>query len=341
MVTMQEIAEKANVSRATVSRVLSGSANVKPETKERVLYWIKKTNFQPNLVAQGLIGSRTKLIGVLIPNLSNPFYANIVEAIEEEAYKCGYSIVLYCTHKDEKQEKNMLNILKSRRVDGILTIPVDSTRKKDNYADVDVPVVVFTKFRENISGVYVSQADEVKKVMAHFWERGAHSIGYVGPVYKKNGSKQKKYIGFEQFINEKNIKPADVIDCRQSDDMEDRVVFQTVCDYIKNNGINSRALFVHNDMAARDTIDALEACGYRVPEDVAVSGFDNTILCVKAAPYLTSVDHPLHEIGRQALNLLIRMLKDEIDECVHIKVDSRLVIRESSNISAVADVKIV
>lgn len=330
MTTMKEIADKAKVSRATVSRVLSGSEKVKPETKERVQYWIEKLDFQPNLVAQGLVGNKTKVIGVMVPNLSNPFYANIVEAIETEAAELGYSIIIQCTHKDTKREKKLLRVLKSRRADGLLIIPSD---KEDNYnylKNIDMPMVVFTKEIENVSCVYVSIKKEVKKIVNYFYESGHKNLCYVGPVKKKNGTYNIKYDSYVSAIEALDITLCDIIDCPQGEDEEDAIVYDTVLEYLQSNQMKSTAVFAHNDIAAVDTIAALERKEYKVPEDIAVFGFDNTILAMKSNPRLSSVKHPLNQIGVYALKLLISKIENGEEECIHLEVDSTLIERDST-----------
>lgn len=118
MTTMKEIAELAHVSRATVSRVLSGSPLVREATRESVLYWVRKTGFQPDRSAQGLIGGRTALIGLCIPDLQDPAWALFAQAFEEESFRRGYDLLLRLSGGDREKERSFPSMLISRRADG-------------------------------------------------------------------------------------------------------------------------------------------------------------------------------------------------------------------------------
>lgn len=148
MTTMKEIADMAQVSRATVSRVIAGSPLVKEGTRAKVLYWIEKTGFQPNRAAQGLIGGRTALIGLCLPSLTGEGCAAFVQAFEEETAKRGYDLLLGLTGEDEKREKNFPAMLLSRRADGFAAV---GTRSGEAVLE-----------ESRIQGVYLESADPEK-----------------------------------------------------------------------------------------------------------------------------------------------------------------------------------
>ena len=155
MTSMQEIADKAGVSRATVSRVLSNHPSVKADTRKKVMYWVKKMNYEPNMIAQSLAGNSTNLIGVIVPEIAYPFFSEIIEAIERQAFYEGYSIVISNTNRKIEKEKNIIAEYKKRKVDGIIAVPVSERESVSVYKKISIPVTVITK-KKLISILYIS-----------------------------------------------------------------------------------------------------------------------------------------------------------------------------------------
>lgn len=328
MSSMKDVAEKASVSRATVSRVLSGHPSVSPETRSNVLFWVKKLNYQPNIIAQTLAGNKTNVIGVILPEISNPFYAEILGAIENEASYQGYSILLSCTEKNLEKEKSILNTLKSRKVDGIITIPVSITNSGQLYKNTNIPTVCITKKMEGFSCVMISHYDAGKKVAENLLELGFQKIGYVGPT--ESSTSAIKYQGFSDFLNDRCIKPTDIIEVQPLDSIDSFIIYDSVLSYISKKGLNSDAIFASDDVTACDTIRALSELGYKVPNDIAVIGFDNSLLSKKMHPTVSSLSQPLSEIGRKAINILIEQIISENYKENIYELETRVISREST-----------
>ena len=150
---MQDIADKAGVSRVTVSRVLSNHPSVKAETRQKVLYWVKELDYEPNLIAQSLAGNRTNIIGLLVPEIAYPFFSEIIESIENQAFYEGYSVIICNTHRSLDKEKNILARLRQRKVDGVIAVPVSASQSLSAYQRLQVPAVMITKKMEGFSRV--------------------------------------------------------------------------------------------------------------------------------------------------------------------------------------------
>jgi len=126
MATMQEIAKKAGVSQATVSRVINGSPSVSIETRQNVMQWVKKLNYQPNLTAQSLVRKQSYLLGIVLPDISNPYFSDVLKIIEQEASLNGYNIIFCNSGNNLQKEKHAINMLRGRQADGMLLVPIDS-----------------------------------------------------------------------------------------------------------------------------------------------------------------------------------------------------------------------
>lgn len=330
MTSMEDIARKANVSRATVSRVLSGHPSVKATTRSKVMYWVKELNYQPNFVARSLAGNKTKIIGVIVPEISNPFYAELIEAIENQANYEGYSILLSTTKKNIMNEKNILNEMKSRKVDGIITIPVSINESPKYYKNIGCPVVTVTKKVDGISFIGVSHYNAGRRIAKHLIDLGYQKVGYVGATATTTSA--EKFRGFQSYLNEHHLEIEDVIEVEQPDVLKHNIVFERVKNYIECNGLNVEAFFANDDLTANEIIKALEKLHYDVPSDVGVIGFDNTLIAKRMNPSISTLAQPLEEIGRLAVDVLIENINNnpEINLNRNIILDTRVIAREST-----------
>ncbi|MBO5484960.1 MAG: LacI family DNA-binding transcriptional regulator [Lachnospiraceae bacterium] len=148
MITMTELAKMTGVSQATVSRVLNGNTSVKPEVAAKVLDYARKYNYQPNMIARSLNGNRTFLLAAIVPDISNPFFADIIKEIEKGAEKAGYSILIFNSDYSQEKEQKYLNLLQQYRVDGLLVAPVHNDEKSiQPFRKLTIPWMVITKKR--------------------------------------------------------------------------------------------------------------------------------------------------------------------------------------------------
>lgn len=178
---MKEIAKKAGVSQATVSRVMSGNPSVNPEIRMAVMEWVRKLDYQPNVIAQSLASNRSLLIGVIITDISNPFFSDVIKAVESEALKYGYSIILCNTDWNLDKEKKYINILRSYNADGILIVP---TNPEDKYfktlKNMETPVVVITQDVKGFSCISISHYNSGKEVAKHLIKMGYSKFVFMG-----------------------------------------------------------------------------------------------------------------------------------------------------------------
>ena len=174
MITMTEIARLTHVSQPTVSRVLNGSQTVAPEIRERVLACAKEHDYQFNALAKGLQGSKTQLLGVLVTDISNGFFADLAKQIETAARKRGYSIILFNSDYNPQNEQEYLDVVRRYRVDGVLAVPIRETSAEwqEYVKKLDVPIVTVTRRAKGLDSVYVDHIQAGSMVASHLLEQG-------------------------------------------------------------------------------------------------------------------------------------------------------------------------
>ncbi|MEQ8155957.1 MAG: LacI family DNA-binding transcriptional regulator [Clostridiaceae bacterium] len=326
MVTMKEIAKKAGVSQATVSRVMSGNPSVNPEIRMAVMEWVRKLDYQPNVIAQSLASNRSLLIGVIITDISNPFFSDVIKAVESEALKYGYSIILCNTDWNLDKEKKYINILRSYNADGILIVP---TNPEDKYfktlKNMETPVVVITQDVKGFSCISISHYNSGKEVAKHLIKMGYSKFVFMGD------EKDEKYRGFKDEIQNAGFNVEHDVFAVKNSKADSK--HKELKEFISKNSQNENGIgiFAYNDIEALLVLHTLKECKVKVPEKVALVGFDNTFISKEVSPSISSVAQPVEEIGRKSVEMLIDKINDKKNkEENHILLEPRIVVRESS-----------
>jgi len=325
MVNMKDIAREANVSQATVSRVINGNTRVNPEIRQRILDVIRKYDYQPSSIAKSLVSNSSKLIGVIVTDIANPFFVDIIKAIEEEASRYGYSVILCNSDNDPVKERKYLGLLTSYHVDGILLAPCDH---ESTYASMQIknqlPMVLFTNEYTGFSSVSISHRLAGKEVANHLFNLGYSQFIFVGP-----GGDDKEQ-GFKDGLVHNDI------DLDSAYKLVKHKPYNKLKDELKHLLIDQMnpegtGIFVFNDINALIVLHILKELGIKVPEEVAIVGFDNTFISREISPTLSSVAQPIDQIGIRSVELLLEKIRTGMKSNEqHIQLDSRLVIRESS-----------
>jgi LacI family transcriptional regulator len=325
MISMKEIAKEAGVSQATVSRVINGNNRVNPDIRQRVLNVIRKNDYQPNIIAKSLVSNTSKLIGVIVTDIANPFFVDIIKAVEEETSRLGYSIILCNSDMDPTKEKKYINMLKSYNVDGILLAPCDDDAEYlENLKNHNLPIVLITNDYKGYTCVSISHSLAGKEVANHLVNLGYGRFVFVGPggddkeIGFKNGLVQRDIDIDRKYFSVKN-KPYDALKANLSALLKDQP------------NTEGTGIFVFNDINALNVLHILKELAVKVPEDVAIVGFDNTYISREISPTLSTVAQPIDQIGIRSVELLLEKIgtRNTAPER-HIQLDSRLVVRESS-----------
>lgn len=322
MITMTEIAKLTHVSQPTVSRVLNGSKTVAPEIRERVLACAREHDYQFNALAKGLQGSKTKLLGVLVTDISNSFFADLAKQIEAEARKSGYSIILFNSDYNAQNEQEYLDVVRRYRVDGVLAVPIRETSAEwqEYVKKLDVPVVTVTRRAEGLDSVYVDHARAGAMVADHLLERGFRRFLFIGKDY------DGKYVGFRRSLVRMGYggQTANIV---YQDDAQIR---QALEDWLRPSPERG-AVFAGNDIYALRVLDILRRLGVSVPGKAGVIGFDDTSMGRYLNPRLSSVSQPIARMAREAvIRLLDRIEHPGPREVLDRPLSASLVVREST-----------
>lgn len=301
MASIREVAKLAGVSPSTVSRVMNGTANVDEEKKKKVLDAIAETGFKPNELARALFKKSSKIIGVIVPNIENPFFSELARAIEEESYQNGYKVLL-CSSGDNA-EKELMNIqmLNQMKADGIV-IMTNSDKTGEVIAKCSLPVVLMDRKISGGDEIAFIESDHYKgEKMAteHLIHCGCKNIACIrGPIELSSG--QQRYKGYSDVCEQYGMEEK-YVDCTYDYDAGMKAAAELIQRYPDVDGI-----IACNDMTAISTYKILKEAGYKVPEDVQIVGFDNVNFSRIFTPELTTIAQPITEMGRAAVEIIIR-----------------------------------
>ncbi len=328
-VTIDDVAKLAGVSYQTVSRVINNKPYVSTTTRQRVQEIIAETGYRPSPIARSLVTSRTATIGLVVPDISNPFFSAIARGVEEVAYAEGYSVLLCNTGEDASRELEVLHTLDERYVEGVI---VCGLRQEDAplqkaLAQFRAAVLVNRRFAdEAIPAIVVDDVLGSSVATQHLLQIGHTAIGYLaGPTASYSGAKRLQ--GYEQALAEAGIE-------RQAGWVQHCLPTvaggETAAHSLLANHPEITALFCYNDLVA---VGALRHCalkGRRVPEDIAIVGYDDIMMASEVSPPLTTCHVPCVEMGSQAVSMLLNCINDEANSCEEIVMIPELIVRAST-----------
>lgn len=313
-ITIYDVAREANVSMATVSRVVNGNPNVKPTTRKKVLATIERLGYRPNAVARGLASKKTTTVGAIIPDISNIFFSELARGIEDIATMYKYNIILSNSDSNKEKELQLINTMLEKQVDGILFMGGNITEEHiQQFKTASVPVVLAATYDSTdvIPSVNIDYElaayEATKELIAGGNEQPALVAGTNDSMVNN-----LKYEGYLRALKEANIE------------VDDSYIIKG--EYSYNGGLSAveklleldklpSSVFVTFDEIAIGVIHGFQDRGYKVPEDVQVFGFDNTKLAKMVRPTLSTVVQPMYDIGAVAMRLLTKyMNKEEVSD---------------------------
>ena len=327
MANMTDVAKLANVSTATVSRVIQNPETVKEKTRVKVLQAIEELNYQPNILARYFRRTETKTILVMVPSIMNNVFPQMIAGIDLVANQAGYKVLLGNTYQDPDKAYSYIEELKQKQVDGMILL----TTRLDNKVITDIadryPVVLTSDFIDglNVPTVAIDNISSSRDAVAHLLELGHRRIGMItGPLNSLLSRDRLK--GYRQALLGHDIEVESVL--IQEGDHTYESGYNQMNKFLALDK-SPTAIFAANDSMAMGAIKAIKARGLRVPEDVAVVGFDNIQFSAIFEPALTTIAQPLVEMGKRSMELLLKQLKGEtLTKKQHV-LDTKLIIRDS------------
>lgn len=331
-ITINDVAKEAGVSITTVSRVLNNNYPVKEETRIKIEGAIEKLNYKPNAMARSLITKKSSMIGVIVPGITNLFFPTIVEAIDEAVKSKGYSISLSNTEGEAQKELKLVEEHIGRQVDGIIIIdPTIENLKKGVYDKLSksLPLIIISGSADSNKCSFVCYDEEVGTIEAfnYLLELGHKKIAFLrGHKSFSYDIKQKIY---EDIIEKEKLDYEKIVNVGKGNSIEVVERSERKLEALLTGDDRPTAVFACNDLMAVGIINACNKLGIKVPSELSIIGFDNTLLASITQPKLTTVDLNMKEIGARAAAELLDIIENNTKSRKKLILDTNLVIRES------------
>ena len=333
--TVKQVAAAAGVSTATVSRVMAGLAGVRPDVRERVQEAARALRYQPNRVARNLRVRTTRTIGVVIPDIENPFFTRVICGIEDVLHASGYSLLLAHTNENPTRERISLASLEAEGVAGIIFTA--TVEQRADYAELIRPgraLVAVSRVPEGmkVDAVTVTNAEGARTAVAHLARLGHRRIGYIGgppPISTARdrlAGYHKALAGAQLRVSRELIQHADFREAGGFRAME------TLLDL----GDRPTAVFVGSNLMTLGALQAIHKRGLDVPRQIAIVGFDDAPWASSVQPPLTVIAQPAFEVGTAAARIILDRLRDPNAPIRHIQLNTTLIIRASCGARAAA-----
>lgn len=308
-VTVRDVAERANVSISTVSRVLTGNARVSPELRERVIAAVEELGYRPNALARGLRLRRTAVIGLLLPDISNPFFGQLARVVEEAANKRGYAILLCNSQNNRERELQYLDLLRSQQVDGVLVVTSGAVgdELEEFFKLTGAAVLALDRRIPNFAGPWIG-VDPYPGACAavrHLLELGHRRIGIVRGV-KGSFSSDERYNAITRALDELGL-PQERWTWTGEYTLETGVEAGTALAALPQEE-RPTAVIATSEFTAYGLIEGASRHGLVVPEQLSVVGYDNTAFAEVFRPALTVVAQPIEEMGTLAVDSILRLI---------------------------------
>ncbi|GEQ61716.1 catabolite control protein A [Vagococcus lutrae] len=312
-ITIYDVAREANVSMATVSRVVNGNQNVKPVTRKKVLEVIERLDYRPNAVARGLASKKTTTVGVIIPDVSNIYFSSLARGIDDVATMYKYNIILANSDGNAEKEINVLNNLLAKQVDGVIFMGHHITDEiRGEFSRSKTPVVLAGSIDpdEQVGSVNIDYHEGAKEAVELLIENGNEKVAFVSGSLLDPINGKERLAGYKEALKKHDLT------------YTEGLVFES--EYVYKNGedlaerllfAGATAAYVADDLLAVGISNALTDKGVKIPEEFEIITTNNSLLTDIVRPKMTSLTQPLYDIGAVSMRLLTKMMnKEENDE---------------------------
>lgn len=334
MVTLEDVARRARVSISTVSRVLNDVGPVKNSTRMRVQKAVKELRYHPNLYARTLAGGQNRTLGMIVSNLENPFFLDIFRALESDAHRHNYEVLVANTDYSPRRLVSNIHLMVERRVSGLAVIvsEMDPSLMKELtglnqriiFYDVGTPA-------RNVSNIRVSYEKGIQKTVEYLYLLGHRRMAFVGHDTGLTPLQDRK----QSFLNTMKRYRGEV-EFATAADRDGPQGGQHATHQLLESGFEPTAIIVINDFMALGVLKELRECGLQVPADVSVTGYDNIGLSEFSCPPLTTVNIPRANIGHLAFDALVVQGEETWERGREFRINPELVIRETTGAAPVS-----
>jgi len=324
MVTIKDVAIEARVSTATVSRVLSNKPYITPGVRDRVVEAVKKLGYRPNQVARSLRSQQSTIIGLIVSDICNSYFTDVSRTVEDCAYEQGYSVFLCNSDGDEKKELKYLHEMSDKNVAGVIISPTKKTCDNFGTLPINIPMVVYDRTAGgcDVDNITIDNMDAAYNLTKHLITNGYKHIA--GIFFNEiTGLDRRK--GFEKAIAEANLEQPLVINT-QSKISTGYAAAMKLLNLIPRPD----AIVATDNLMLEGTMQAIIELGLKVPDDIGLAGFDDVTWMSLVQPPITVIRQPTEEIGRLAVDLIMRRIEEPNRQPLQVILKSQLVVRGSS-----------
>ncbi len=335
--SLEDVALKAGVSRSTVSRVINNDPNVKAETREHVRKIIEQERYNPSAVARSMVTGRTQVIGVVFPHeyhvfFNDPYYfPALLQGVSSMATQRDYAMLLWVRQSGEDAGIFYRRILQNGLMDGVIIASDTKNTLLSYLADMGVPLATVErpdKLENRVSYVSIDNISATRSAVEHLLSVGRRRIAMIAGAMD-NMDAEERLEGFRQTMADAGL-PADLI---VYGDFQRRAAYEATKALLDKD---IDGIFAASDVMAQGAYEALYEAGLRVPDDVAVVGFDDLPTAAQLKPPLTTVRQPIYEKGSVATSLLLDSIEGKTHEAQHVVLPTTLIVRESTGVMSEA-----
>lgn len=339
MVTLKQIAEELGISVATVSKALKDYSDVSKRTRALVRETAHRLNYKPNSFAVNLRTKESKTIGIIIPEIVHHFFSSVIKGIVSQAEKKGYLVIMLQSNESYDLEKKQLDLLISKRVDGILISLANGTGNFDHIKNVisqDKPLVMFDKIAKvvNCSKVIIDDRKAAYMATQYLINIGCKKIAHFrGPLLPQNSI--DRFLGYKQALLDNNIKyDSSLVYINECSDKSFEEGKKNAKQLLKDHK-DVDGIFINTDLVAIGAMTLFLEKGIKIPEQINIVGFSNWFMSSVISPSLTTVDQPGFKMGKKAFKILYKEMmakkKNKNFDYKQVVLDTELVIRDSTN----------
>lgn len=332
-VTIKDVARKAGVSPATASRVAGGYGYVSEEKRRKVMAAINELGYRPNALARSMVTHSTAIIGLVVTDILNPFFAQLARGVEASIWREGYTLILANTDEDVDHEKAVIHALLEKQVDGLIIVPATSKPTKHLQEAVKQagPIVFVDRGVENITAdvVLVDNEHGAYEAISHLISLGHHSIGMIIDNLDIT-TNAERLSGYQKALKDHGVDVEESL--IQSCQYTRQSAFEVATKMLKSPNPPT-ALFTANNFMSIGALRAIHEAGLQIPRDIALVGFDDLDWNLISEPKLTTVSQPMHEMGEVAGKRLLARLNGDTSPEMEIRLKTSFIIRESCGAS--------
>ncbi len=329
--TIKDIARNLGISPSTVSRALQDHPDISPKTKKAVKELARTLHYEPNAIALSLRNSHSRTIGVIIPELAHYFFSSVISGIEDVAYKSGYTVIICQSNEDYDRELHVVQTLLSKRVDGVLVSVSKTTTKFDHFNDIKnshTPLVFYDRVCniQNTDRVIVDDFSGAYKAVKHLIDAGCKRIAHLATSQELLIGRNRRN-GYIQALKDSGIEVDEEIILRCDTDQHALKCIP----YLLSLEKKIDGIFAVNDLTAITAMSIIKRSGYKIPQDIAIVGFSNSMYSGMTDPPLTTVEQQGYVMGQKSASMLIERIQSDIDIDTRVEqIKTELIVRGST-----------